>query len=422
MAIIIAGSSVTLKDKEWCSMDPIVVAGAGPVGLTVAEILTHNNIPVTVFEKEKELSREWRASTFHAATLELLENTGVSQELLGKGVIAERVQYRDRDTGPYAEFNYRLIKDETKYPFRLQCPQSTYVRLLYERIRGRPTANIHFESEVVGFQQDFDGVTVTIQTPDGQKHVRTPFLFAADGARSTVRRLLGFRFEGYTYEERFLLTATPRPLDQYMSGIAEVNYISHPEQFLFILRVPEAWRFLFPVPPEIPDEIALSDDYIQNVMKNSFLTDDTFPIIEKAIYRVHQRVAERFFQGRVVLLGDAAHVNSPFGGLGLNSGIHDAVDLSIRVLRILEEGTNGRIEAEFEKYSSLRRKVALQYVRAMSERNSQLMREKDQRLRLQMQREMAEEAADPERAKRWLLNSSLLTSIRENKIGEYPDI
>jgi 3-(3-hydroxy-phenyl)propionate hydroxylase len=275
---------------------------------------------------------------------------------------------------------------------------------------------------VVGILQDEDGVTVTIQTPEGEHELRTPFLLGADGARSTIRKLLGFSFEGYTLEERFLLVGTPVAFDQFLPDIAYVNYISDPDEFLFILRVPEAWRLLYPIPPQVPDEQALSDENIQLALQRALKTDHQFPIVERMIYRVHQRVAEKFYQGRVVLLGDAAHINSPLGGLGLNSGIHDAVDLSRRLIRIWSQGDEANIDAELEVYNQVRRRVALDYVKDITEKNTNLMKEKDPEYRAKMQREMAEQAADPERARKWLLRSSMIASVREQGIGEAPKI
>jgi 3-(3-hydroxy-phenyl)propionate hydroxylase len=398
--------------------NPIIIVGAGPVGLTAAEILTQQGIPVLVLEKNEFPNKEWRASTFHSGTMELLEPTGLADELLKRGLKAPKIQYRDRQTGLYAEFDSTLIKDETKYPFRLQCPQSTYTQVVYERLQKRPIAKILFNSEVVGISQDKDGVTVTIQTLDGEQQFRTPFVLGADGARSAVRKLLGLSFEGYTLEERFLLVGTPVGFDQYIPDLAYVNYISDPDEFLFILRVPEAWRLLYPIPPSISDEEALSDESIQRGLQGALKTDDQFPIVERMIYRVHQRVAGKFYQGRVVVLGDAAHINSPLGGLGLNSGIHDAVDLSKRLIRILSEGAN--MVDEFEVYNTARRQVALNYVKEMTEKNTNLMKEKDPEYRLRMQKQMSELAADPERAKNWLLRASLISSVREQGIGEPP--
>jgi 2-polyprenyl-6-methoxyphenol hydroxylase-like FAD-dependent oxidoreductase len=399
---------------------PIVIVGAGPVGLTIAEILSQQGIPVTVLEKNGSPNREWRASTFHAGTLELLESTGLSDELLKIGLIASKVQYRDRQNGLYAEFDCDLLKDETKYPFRLQCPQSTYSQVVYERLLQRPNAQVQFNSEVIGMEQDQDGVIVKVKTPDGEHQIRTPFLLGADGARSVVRRLLNFSFDGYTLEERFLLVGTPIAFDKYLPDIAYVNYVSDPDEFLFILRVPEAWRLLYPVPPGVSDEEALSDEKLQLSLQRALKTSDTFPIVERMIYRVHQRVAEKFYDGRVILLGDAAHINSPLGGLGLNSGIHDAVDLSRRLIRILSDNNGATIEEELETYNEARRRVAIEYVRDITEKNTNLMKEKDPQYRTKMQQEMAQLAADPARAREWLLRSSLLASVREQGIGEPP--
>ncbi|WP_172799169.1 NAD(P)/FAD-dependent oxidoreductase [Bacillus sp. FJAT-29814] len=400
--------------------NPIIIVGAGPVGLTAAEILTSQGIPVLVIEKNDSPNKEWRASTFHPGTMELLETTGLTEELLKRGLKAPVIQYRDRQTGLYAEFDATLISDETKYPFRLQCPQSTYTQVVYERLQKRTNTKVLFNSEVVQFTQDPNGVSVTVQTFGVEQTFRTPFLLGADGARSSIRKLLGLSFEGYTLEERFLLSGTPKSFEPYLPDLAYVNYISDPDEFLFILRVPEAWRLLYPIPPSVSDEEALSDESIQAGFKRALKTEDEFPIVERMIYRVHQRVAEKFHQGRVVLMGDAAHINSPLGGLGLNSGIHDAVDLSRRLIRIFSNQPQATIEEELEVYSNVRRQVALAYVRQITERNTQLMKEKDSEYRLKMQQELAKEAADPELARKWLLRAALISAVREQGIGEPP--
>lgn len=396
---------------------PIVIAGGGPVGVTVADILSFHGIPVIILEKTETPSKEWRASTFHAGTLELLEETGVNEELLKRGLIAEKVQYRDRKDGLYAEFDFSLLKDETKYPYRLQCSQATYTQIQYERLKERANVQIRLSTEIKDFTQDADGVTVVVESPNGEETIRTPYLIGTDGGRSTVRKRLGVSFEGYTHEERWLLVGTPVGFDRYIPDIAYVNYISDPNEFLFILRVPEAWRFLYPVTPDISDEVAMNPERIQKTMQNALHTSDTFPIVENTIYRIHQRVAGSFYEGRVVLVGDAAHLNSPMGGLGLNSGIHDAVDLSKRLRRILE-GANH--EAEFQKYSDVRRRVAVDYVKEISEKNTKVVKEKDPEYRKKLQQDMAKIANDPVRAKEWLLRSAMIASVREQGIGEPP--
>ncbi|WP_408007955.1 FAD-dependent oxidoreductase [Pseudalkalibacillus sp. A8] len=398
---------------------PVTIIGAGPVGLTAAEILSYHKIPVRVLEKNDSPSKEWRASTFHAGTLELLEETGITDALISMGITADKVQYRDRKKGLYAEFDFNLLKDETKYPFRLQCPQSTYVELLHKRLKDNKYVDIQFNTELVEIQYNDEMVTIVTNTPDGQNEYNCSYVLGADGARSRVRKSLGLDFDGYTLEQRFLLVGTPKPFNEYLPDISYVNYISDPEEFLFILKVPEAWRLLYPINPDIPDEVALDKDNIQKSLQRALKTKDIFPIVERMIYRVHQRVANIFYKNRVVLLGDAAHVNSPMGGLGLNNGIHDAVDLSIRLVRIINEDSDR--ERELETYNAARRKVAIDYIRQISERNTKVMSEQDEELRIQLQQELAKEANDKAKAKEWLLRSSMIASIRDQGIGKLPE-
>lgn len=401
--------------------DPIIIIGAGPVGLTAAEILSDRGIPVLVLEKGATPNKEWRASTFHAATLELLQSTGLTEDLLERGLKAETIQYRDRTTGLFAEFDCRMIADETPYAFRLQCPQSTYTEVVYQRLKQRSSAQVLFNRELESVSQDSAGVTVHVKNVNGDAETfRAPFVLGADGARSAVRKSLGLSFDGYTLEERFLLVGTTREFTQYLPDLAYVNYISDPDEFLFILRVPEAWRLLYPVPSDLSDEAALNPERLQEALGRALGTDDDFPVVEHMIYRVHQRVASSFYRGRVILMGDAAHVNSPMGGLGLNSGIHDAVDLARRFERIVDLESWERITAELDMYAASRRAVALAYVRQISERNTNVLTEKDRVRRIELQREMAEEANDRVRARKWLLRSTLLTAVRDQGIGRPP--
>lgn len=401
--------------------DPIVIVGAGPVGLTAAEILSAQGLPVVVLERGETPNREWRASTFHAATLELLDATGLSTDLIGRGLIAPIIQYRDRTTGLFAQFDCRLIEGETKYPFRLQCPQSTYSAVVHERVQNNPLVSLLFDTEFQNLIQDKDGVTVSAKGSDGRlESFRASFVLGADGARSAVRKSLGLSFDGYTLEERFLLVGTPNSFEPYLPDVSSVTYISDPDEFLFVLRVPEAWRLLYPVPSSVSDEVALSPERLQSTLQRALNTTDHFPIVEHMIYRVHQRVSSAFYQGRVILMGDAAHVNSPMGGLGLNSGIHDAVDLSRRFERIGGYRSWEAVEAELDAYAESRRAVALAYVRQISERNTSVLTERDPVRRIELQREMAAEAADPERARAWLMRSTLLSAVRDQGIGRPP--
>lgn len=399
---------------------PVVVVGAGPVGMTAAAALARRNVPVVVVEAAPRPSPDWRASTFHAATLELLEEIDITRRMHDEGLVVPRYQYRDRTEGLVAEFDLGLLAGETRYPYRLQLNQQRLVRFLYDRLRQDENADLRFGSRFVAAEQTADGVEVGIATPDGHRTIRASHLIGADGPRSAVRRWLGTSFEGHTYPERFLIVSTPVDMRARIPGIAEVNYVADPEEWLFILHTPESWRVLWPVPADVPVEEATRPEAMQARLQGVAPLAGGYPIVDHQIYNVHQRVAGAFRRGNAFLIGDAAHINSPVGGVGLNSGIHDAMDLTRRLVRIRAGAAEADADAELDAFAECRRRVALEYVRADTERNTQRMRERDETLRRADQAELRSIAADPARARSWLRRVSLLESVRRFGIGVPP--
>jgi 2-polyprenyl-6-methoxyphenol hydroxylase-like FAD-dependent oxidoreductase len=410
---------------------PVVVVGAGPVGMTAAAALVRQGVPVTVVEAAPRPSPDWRASTFHAATLELLEEIDITGRMHDEGLVVPKYQFRDRTEGLVAEFDLGLLADETRYPYRLQINQQHLVRFLYDRLRQDDRADLLFGSRFVpaepsehtehtehAEQAEHDGIEVTIETPDGRRTLRASHLIGADGPRSSVRRSLAIPFEGHTYTERFLIVSTTVDMREQLPGIAEVNYVADPEEWLFILRTPESWRVLWPVPPEVSVEEATRPEVLQARLQGVAPRAEGYPIVDHQIYSVHQRVAGAFRRGNAFLVGDAAHINSPMGGVGLNSGIHDAMDLTRRLVRVRGGATDA--EAEFDAFAERRRRVALEYVQADTERNTQRMRERDETLRRRNQAELRAIAADPARARSWLRRVSLLESVQRFGIGVPP--
>jgi 3-(3-hydroxy-phenyl)propionate hydroxylase len=397
---------------------PVVVVGAGPVGMTAAAALVRADVPVVVVEAAPRPSPDWRASTFHAATLELLEDIEITGRMHDEGLVVPKYQFRDRAEGLVAEFDLGLLADETRYPYRLQLNQQHLVRFLYERLLEDEQAELLFGCRFVAAEQTADGVEVTVATPDGDTRIRASHLIGADGPRSSVRRSLEIPFEGHTYTERFLIVSTPVDMREQLPGIAEVNYVADPEEWLFILRTPESWRVLWPVPAEVAAEQATRPEVMQARLQGVAPRAEEYPIIDHQIYSVHQRVAGTFRRGDAFLVGDAAHINSPMGGVGLNSGIHDAMDLTRRLVRIRAGATEA--PAELDAFAECRRRIALEYVQADTERNTQRMRERDETLRRQNQAELASIAADPARARAWLRRVSLLESVRRFGIGVPP--
>jgi 3-(3-hydroxy-phenyl)propionate hydroxylase len=386
--------------------------------MTAAAALAREGIETVIIERSAQPQTDWRASTFHAGTLELLEQIEITPAMLAEGLLVPRYQFRDRHAGLIAEFDLTLLANETRFPYRLQLNQQRLVELLWERLRSDPHVALRFGTEAISTRQVSDGVEVTVRTPSGVETLVGDYVIGADGAGSTVRKSIGTPFEGFTYEERFLIVSTPWDMRTMLPGIAEVNYVSDPEEWLFILRTPDAWRVLWPVPADVADATALSDAEIQRHLQGVARSEADYPIIDTQLYRVHQRVAESFRTGRVALIGDAAHLNSPVGGVGLNSGIHDAFDLTQRLTRI-RDGSDP--DEELDAFADVRRQVAIEYVQADTQRNTDRLRETDPDLRRQSEHELKEIAADPERARQWLRRVSLLESVRRFGIGLAPE-
>ena len=391
--------------------DRILVVGGGPVGSTAAWLLALAGIPVTLIEAEDGVQIDYRASTFHPPTLDLFEESGITGALLERGLKCPVWQFRDRREGRIAEFDLAAIGDETSYPFRLQCEQFKLVEWLYGRLAAHGGAEILFRHRVTGVTQSDDGVAVSCDTPAGPVEIAGAWLIAADGGRSTVRRELGIAFEGFTHPEHFLVAGTRYDFRAHMPDICSVNYTADPVEWFLLLEIPDMWRVVLPVDASVGPDDAVSDRHLQNALQNLLPRDGDYPILVRAIYRVSQRVARTYRKGRAFLAGDAAHINNPLGGMGLNGGLHDALGLCRRLARVWH-GDAG--EAELDGYEAQRRPEAVNAINAITERNKKLMEERDPEVRRRNLDEMRAIAADPRRAREFMLNAAMITSLRRS--------
>ena len=391
--------------------DGVVIAGAGPAGLTAALRLAQAGVPVRIYEAADALSREARASTFHASSLEMLDTMGLSDELLDRGLVAPTYQFRDRREGCIVELDMSVLADETRFPFRLQLNQGVLAELIKERLAGFDDAEVRFETRVTGVEVEDVAAVLSVESSDGARSaVRAPYVIAADGSHSSIRNALGIPFEGVTYPDRYLVAATAMDLKQHIPDLAYVNYVGDPEQWYVLLATPDGWRVLFPVAMDVPDEEVAEESRVQELLRGVIDLGQPWPLEYKQLYKVHQRIAATYRVGRVCLAGDAAHLNNPLGGMGMNSGIHDAFELSGRLIRMWREGHD---DASLADYAERRRAITAEYVNRDTDKNWSQLRESDPDVRRQQHERWRAIKASPEVEKEFLLRASMLTSVRE---------
>jgi 3-(3-hydroxy-phenyl)propionate hydroxylase len=388
--------------------DRVVVVGAGPVGLTAALALARRGIPAVLLAAESELVMELRGSTFHPPTLDLLDEFGIVPRMIEVGLIAPTWQFRDRETGPVATFDLSLLKGDTSHPYRVQCEQWKLMRFLKEELEKIPGTDIRFGHQIALVRQDSDGATVTADTVSGPVSISGRYVIAADGARSAIRRSLGVEFEGFTYPELFLIASTDFRFEDTLTDIAYVNYIADPLEWLVLLRVPELWRVLVPAPENADREQLLSDESLQRVLQRVVNRPGPYRIAHRSLYPVHQRVAKSFRHGRVVLAGDAAHINNPLGGMGMNGGIQDAFNLADK-LKAIWAGADDRL---LDRYDRQRRTVAVEAVQQQTHRNQKIISERDPATRQKALDALRRTAADKASAREYMLRSSMIASVR----------
>lgn len=389
---------------------PVIISGSGPVGLMAAANLQRAGIPVVVLEKTPDLPEDLRASTFHPATLDMLAPFGFTDRLVERGLICRHWQYRDRVTGPVATFDLDVLAGDTDYPFRLQCEQWKLTRMVRAELEAIDGVQMLYHHEVTGFRQDADGVTVTYRDPAGDEaEMRGAYLIAADGAHSPIRKALDVGFTGQTIPELFLSISTTFRFEEAMADLAPIAYISDPSEWLVVLRTPSLWRVLLPTDPGMSDADIRDPGHIETRLQSVLPTGSPYPIEHVAAYRVHERVAEKYVHGRVFLAGDAAHLNNPLGGMGMNGGIHDAMNLTDKLAQVI----GGADPALMDRYERQRRKVALETVQATTLRNRRMMSETDPAARAAYHDELRGIVADRTKHRDHLMRASMIQSLRD---------
>jgi 3-(3-hydroxy-phenyl)propionate hydroxylase len=392
----------------------VVVVGAGPVGAIFALAAAERGFRVVLLEAGATVEDAPRAATVHPSTLAMLGSLGLMDEVVRRGLVARYFDFWDRPTRTLvARLDHEALRGLTPYPFVVQIEQHKIVEMVLDRLAAHD-ADVRFETTVTGVEQDGDRAVAHVGDGGEANRVVGDYVVGADGGRSTVRKALGIDFEGYTWPERFLVLTTLFDFQRELNCSFR-NYIADPDEWVNLFKVAGddgtgRWRAVFPTTVDESDEQTLGDEATHRRLRRLAAHDDPADqLVHRKLYKVHQRVAREFRRGRIFLAGDAAHVNNPIGGLGLNSGIHDAMELA-ETLGAVAGGADERL---LDRYEARRRALNIEFVQQQTVTNKQRLEEKDPDRRLARLAELAAIAADPARERQFLMSSSLLGSVEK---------
>jgi len=395
------------------SVNPVLIVGAGPVGLVAGLRLAQGGVPVVLTEKNTEVQDDLRASTFHPPTLEMLDELDLTQGLLDAGLRTDRWQVRLHETHERAEFDLAVLRNDTRYPFRLQVEQRVLCALATAMAQRQGRPEIRMGHELLDLTQSESRVTARIRDAHGDQYdIDASWVIAADGASSSARRLLDLPFEGLTYPETTVLVTTHFPFEDFLPGLSNVNYVWYRGGTFSLLRLPDIWRCSLYADRDESDEQALTPDSIEAKLQRIVAREEAYGVVEIRPYRIHQRILKDYRVGRILFAGDAAHVNSPSGGMGMNAGIHDAFSLADKLIEVWHGKAS---EDLLNRYTRQRRPVAEQQILKQSHTNRTRMQERDPATRAAELKRLQDIAGDPTSAHEHLLRTSMIAGLRQAK-------
>ena len=389
----------------------VLISGGGPVGLFCALLLGRRGVPVRLFDINDGLKDDPRAATTHPATLEVMGAAGLADEMARVGLMAPLFQFWDRPAQrKVAEFDHALLKDDTAYPYVVQCEQFKTSRILLDALKALPNVEVIFKAELTGLTQHADSVDAIVKIDGKEQTHRGAWLIGADGGRSTVRKAAEIPFEGFTWAERFLVLTTPFDFEARL-GYCYRTYFADPEEWCNCFKVaadgpPGLWRTVFPTDNEASEESLMNDEAVQRRLQKFFPSDQPYDVVHRNLYTTHQRVASTFRKGRVLLAGDSAHVNNSIGGMGLNGGLQDADNLARKLADVITEGASDRL---MDLYSLQRRTVCIEFVQEQSIANKKRLEARDPETRRQNLDELTRIAEDPVKARAFMQRAAMLT-------------
>jgi 2-polyprenyl-6-methoxyphenol hydroxylase-like FAD-dependent oxidoreductase len=372
--------------------DGVIVAGAGPVGLLTALKLARAGVPVLVLDAADEIIRAPRAIVYHPPTVAALDAAGVLDDMKAIGVVKQDYQWRSVDGRILCRIDMSVLRPEdTAYPYNLHLGQHDLAGVVHRHLMRIPGVEVRWGHRVVGVEPRDSDVAVTIAVDGGEQRLCGRWLVGADGANSAVRQTLGLGFEGVTWPEWFV--ATDLQFDFAAHGWAKANFIVDPEHWAIIpiINPQGLWRLTYGEPGDVPRERLrerVAAKYATLLPGGASVEPAAF-----SPYRVHNRCARQFRVGRVLLAGDAAHVNNPIGGLGLTGGLLDAAALGDALATVF---TGAGPDALLDHYAAERRRIFQEIVSPAAAENKRRIMERDSERRradLERFRRLSEDAA-----------------------------
>lgn len=398
-----------MADPQNLETDVLIV-GAGPVGLLAANALVEKSIEIYICDKLNAPVEELRASTFHPPTLDLLEPLGLTSAVLENGLKSPEWQIRFHDTGDRVVFDLSVLKADTNHPYRVQCEQAHLAAAARAKL-GREGIEVNYGCQVEDIVDKGAFVETTLMSGGVRFRIRSRYLIGADGAQSIVRGHVTTTFPGHTYPETTILATTDFPFENHLEGLSNINYVWWEKGTFSLLKLPDLWRCsLYPDSEETLEE-ALEEAAIRR--KLSRITPEAAACNINVIrpYRVHMKITDEFCRNRIVLAGDAAHLNSPSGGMGMNGGIHDALMLS----DALELSLRANDETALPRYAAARRATALEDILQAADRNRSRMQEKEPGKRRDIFNELKAITEQTETARSYLLKTSMIEGLRKSE-------
>ena len=396
--------------------DPVIISGGGPVAMVLALALYREGVPFTILEQLDEPFVDQRAASHHPPTISMLNELGLAKHMIAEGLKSPVYRFHDRvNHETIAEFDLGDLKEEVEFPYVLQYEQYKLVRKVIALFGHDPAFDVRFSHTVKNFEQFNDHILVNVQCSDGSiEKFRGSYLVGCDGGRSAVRKGAEINFVGFTYPEKFIKIGTYFDLTAHDNRIAIRNYFSHPDEWCNLFKVrgepdkPDIWRFVVPMRVNETEEEARSEHAMQARLKRFFERDQNYEIAYANVYTVSQRVADTFNKGRVLLAGDSAHVNNPIGGMGLNGGIHDAINLAKKLSAVWKGDSDPDL---LNLYTRQRHKASTDFTQAQTIANKKQLEERDPIMRKKRLDEMRSISEDKEKAKAYMRRAQLIDSV-----------